>query len=373
MNESSDTKSADIAARGDRASSLVSLIDSLTSRPNVDEALAAHLEGVRELLVAPYARDAPFLTVIMRTQGNRVEAFKDALLCLAAQTCADFEVVVVAHNVGATELGVLKNIIDAQPQSFSTRVRISEITGGGRAVPLNEGVRHARGRYIAVFDDDDLLFANWVEEFLATSQTSEGKLLRSIVASQVVVPELWPQDEDGYRTATWPKAEYSRRFDLYDHLVVNHSPFMSWAFPSHLFAVLGVRFDEELAVCEDWDVILQGSLLMGVEEVDSLASIYRRWDGGSSSYTVHSSEEWRESEKRVVDRLDSMAHVLPVGGVSELRRRNQPVENPNDALAAQLHAIHISRSWRAIQRLRHYLVPAKRFVGKILRTLGLRK
>src|SRR5699024_9550868 len=142
------------------------------------------------------------------------------------------------------------------------RVRLVDVRGGGRARPLNVGIELARGHYISVFDDDDLVLANWVEGFLAASVSAEGKLLRSLVATQTVVPEQWSQDAHGFRSMSWPKAEYARSFDLYDHLIVNHSPFMSWAFPSHLFSMLGVRFDEQLAVCEDWDVILQGSLLM---------------------------------------------------------------------------------------------------------------
>lgn len=373
MSESSGGLTDGRGAGADRASSLVSLIDALTSRPAVDAALATHLAGVREILVAPHTGDAPFLTVMMRTQARRLEAFKDALHCLAAQTCTDFDLLVLAHDVDDVDRDVLQQIINSQPESFSTRIRLVDVRGGGRARPLNAGIELVQGRYVAIFDDDDLVFANWVEGFYEASHLAEGRLLRAICATQVVVPEMWPQDEEGYRSMSWPKAEYARNFNLYDHLIVNHSPFMSWAFPSHLFRILGVRFDEQLAVCEDWDVILQGALLVGVEDVDSLTSIYRRWDGGSSSYTVHSSDEWRASEKRVVDRLDSMAHVLPVGGVGQLRRRSLRAEPTDSGLAAQLHAIHTSRSWRVIQRMRHILVPARRLVGRLLRALRLRK
>ena len=36
--------------------------------------------------------EVPFLSVVMRTQGKRICALKEALLCLYAQTCRDFEV-----------------------------------------------------------------------------------------------------------------------------------------------------------------------------------------------------------------------------------------------------------------------------------------
>ena len=74
----------------------------------------------------------------------------------------------------------------------------------------------------------------------------------------------------GFRTSSWPKAEYPDHFDLLQHLLVNYSPFMSWAFPRSLFFTYGLRFDEQLTVCEDWDVILRGSLICGVDDVPHL-------------------------------------------------------------------------------------------------------
>ena len=42
--------------------------------------------------------DAPFLSIVMRTVGNRVEAMREALLCLAAQDDDSFELLVMVHN-----------------------------------------------------------------------------------------------------------------------------------------------------------------------------------------------------------------------------------------------------------------------------------
>jgi hypothetical protein len=146
-----------------------------------------------------------------------------------------------------------------------------------------------------------------------------GRMLRGIVANQKVTPEVWPHGEAGFRTFSWPAAEYPQTFQPLRHLVVNYSPFMSWAFPRSLFHVLGVRFDEELTVCEDWDVILRGSLLCGVDEVHALTAIYRRWEGGVSSYTLHSTESWRASEQRVIDRINGSVISLPPGSMQEIR------------------------------------------------------
>ena len=144
-------------------------------------------------------------------------------------------------------------------------------------------------------------------------------LIRSVVAVQNVAPELWPTDQEGFRTLSWPAAKYPREFDVFQHFLINHSPFMSWAFPRELFERFGLRFDESLAVCEDWDVILQGSLLCGVESVENLTAIYRRWQGGSSSYTIHSTADWAAAEQRVIDRIDASVLTLPPGSMRRAR------------------------------------------------------
>ncbi|MCU1441449.1 MAG: hypothetical protein JWP85_2446 [Rhodoglobus sp.] len=304
---------------GQQQSTFVGLLDIVAGRRKVDPELAARLTAVSQYLNQPDEADRPFLTVLLRTQGRRAEPFKDALLCLAAQTDEDFEVIVLEHDAIPEDARDVRRVLERLPERFAARVQLAEVNGGTRAKPLNVGVELARGRYIAVYDDDDLLFGNWVEEFKRTAG-SGNRLLRAVVANQSVRPEMWPQDQDGFRTTSWPRPEYPDHFDLLQHLLVNFSPFMSWAFPRALFHTYGLRFDEELQVCEDWDVILRGSLLCGVDDVAALTSIYRRWEGGESSYTRHSSIDWRESEQRVIDRINESSITMPPGAMESMRR-----------------------------------------------------
>ena len=301
-------------------SAFVDLINVLSTRERVDPEFARHLAAVKALLVANEDPSLPFLTVLLRTQGRRLEPFKDALLCLAAQTHQDFEVIVLEHDATPNDAERVKQVIGRLTPEFAKRVRLIEVEGGLRATPLNAGIEAAQGRYVAVFDDDDLLFAHWVEEFYQASRGAEGRMLRAVVANQSVSPETWPQGHEGFRTSSWPKVEFPIHFNQLKHLVMNYSPFMSWAFPRSLFFTYGLRFDEELTVCEDWDMILRGSLLCGVTEVPALTSIYRRWQGtGVSSYTTHSSESWRASEQRVIDRVNSGTITLPSQSMQKIR------------------------------------------------------
>jgi glycosyltransferase involved in cell wall biosynthesis len=272
-----------------------------------------------ERALAPRTDDSPFLSVLVRTQGNRIAPLKDALLCLAGQTDQDFEVVLLVHSEDEGSIAEVTRLVGRLEPTFRERVRLDVVKGGARAAPLNVGLADARGRFVSFFDDDDLLMGHWVESFRAAAARAPGCMLRSLSAIQWVRPETWHGDVAGVRTTSWPTVEYPPGFNHVDHLLVNRSPFMTWAFPRTLFSSLGLRFDEELFVCEDWDVILQGAAVCGVEDVGELTSIYRRSRSGDSSYIVHRRSEWIGSEERVRARLDAAPVLLPAGSVDSLR------------------------------------------------------
>ena len=292
-------------------SSLVGLADGIISRENVDPELAERLAVVRDYLVAEEDAERPFLTVLVRTQGKRIETLRDALLCLQSQSDQDFEVIVLDHDSQPDAAAAVRASVAILAPSLRDRVRVLTVSGGSRATPLNVGVLAAQGRYIAVYDDDDILFGHWVEAFHAASAGSHGRLLRANVANQRAQPEAWGTAA-GFRTISRAMVEYPPIFDQLSHFLVNYSPFMSWAFPRSLFFTYGVRFDESLTVVEDWDMILQGSMLLGVTDVPALTAIYRRWEGLGNSYSEHSLEAWNDSEQRVIDRInDSVSMMAP--------------------------------------------------------------
>ncbi|MCB1297486.1 MAG: glycosyltransferase family 2 protein [Microthrixaceae bacterium] len=314
-----------------------------------DQFSSRGLGRAADLFVAEFTRDAegvrPFLTVVLRTQGKRPEALKDALLCLAGQSNEDFEVIVAAHDATVEDFLQVNEIIAAQPASFKSRISTLEVRGGRRSKPLNVAVEQARGRYVSFFDDDDLLFGHWVESFAEMAEREPGKLVRAVVASQRASIEMWPQDQTGFRHMNWPDAEYPAHFDQFAHLQMNFSPFMGWAFPREIFDVLGLRFDEELYVCEDWDLILRASLLCGVVQAPEMTAIYRRWEGAESSYTTHDDTQWQASQARVIAKLNEQAVIMPAGTVGLVRQLlADRVELGR--LRAELHALLTSRSWR---------------------------
>lgn len=346
------------ANKGIAEPSLPGLLQVLLDQAAVAPEFAEHVGAALAHLDSALRGDnhsGPFLSVIMRTQGLRLEAFADALLCLAAQTDQDFELIVVAHDVDERSHEAIASVIEQHATLLPPRVQLVSASGGTRSRPLNEGVARAHGLYYAFFDDDDLLFAHWVESFHVAAIADPGRLFHAVSAIQRISPQRWPDGREGFRTLSWAMPEYALEFDTLRNYLVNHSPFMSIAFPRALFATLGFRFDETLEVCEDWEVILRGSSLLGIGSVQHLTSIYRRWeDGGASSYTQHSRTEWKESEQRLLARLDSEPALLPPGSVSRLRRL---IGDEN--AASHLTDLLSSKAWRVTAPVRRLSTAAR--------------
>ncbi|WP_353988423.1 glycosyltransferase family 2 protein [Ruicaihuangia caeni] len=349
-------------------SNFVAMLDLMIAREHVDPEFARRLRAVREYIGAP-DESSPFLTVVVRTQGKRLESLKDALLCLSAQTDQDFEVVLVAHNALPEGLEGVGSILERQPNGFRERVRLIEVSGGTRSRPLNVGVEAANGRYLAFYDDDDLLFAHWVEEFHTAARTHEGRLMRSTVANQSVEPEVWSGGQAGFRSTSWPKAEHAQHFDQLKHMLVNHSPFMTFAFPATLFTRYGMRFDEDLEVAEDWDMVLRGSLTAGVTEIASLTATYRRWSGGESSYTAHTRERWLASEQLVIDKIEHAVFMLPPGSMKAIREIvlfNEALEGFRFLFAGNQLRRSVRWMWRIVGPAVHYAATARNRLRRML-------
>lgn len=301
----------------------------------------------------PQVVKQPFLSVVIRTQGKRIECLKDALLSLNAQSDQDFEVILVQHGPKVSK--AVQDVIELQPESLKNKIRVIAVSGGKRAVPLNAGVEASQGEYLAFYDDDDLLFANWVEEFKKQLKATPGHVLRSQVATLQVQAATWSlTDDHGLRTSGWPHAEYAKSFSRVDHLLVNHSPFMGLAFPRTLFTEHGLTFDESLTVCEDWDFLLRASSIYPVADVNYLTALYRRWEGQETSYTVHDVEEWRASEEKVISKLSTSSVTLRGDDVSRIRQ----LLAEEQELHASRHIVETYRlmlnslSWRITQPLR---------------------
>lgn len=264
--------------------------------------------------------DAPFLSVLMRTQGRRTHELREVLLCLSAQSFTDFEVVLTAHKVDVEQQIAVERIIADQPADLRGRIRLLLLDTGGRAAPLNHSLRHARGSYCVILDDDDLVLEHWAATFHAHAAAAPGRIVRSLaVAQETVRAEV--QGLGVTRAVGPPEARFATEFSLLQHLTANQSPAHTWAFPRSMHRDFAMEFDESMSTTEDWEFLLRAVSLVGVTNVPLVTAIYHWWGNQGSSRTSHPFAEWRQNHSEVERRMDSAPFLLPTGETRDLRER----------------------------------------------------
>ena len=292
----------------------------------VDQFVRAYLPAARSQLAAvqlPGSQapgepaSVPFLSVIVRTQGRRLVTLEDNLTSLAAQTNRDIEVVICCHDTADSDYAAVVEVMERLPRWLVERTRAIRVEGGGRAHPLAVGVAEASGRYVAFLDDDDLALSHWVEEFAKLVKLHPGAVVRAGCATHSIDEESW-ECGTGYCQIGPTTTPYPLEFDLVAHLVGNRTPNCSVAVPRSCFTDLGVSFDDELPVLEDWDMLLSASLLCGVVSTPEVTSLYRRWKRGYASHIEHREEQWELTTWSIRGRFDAKPLLVPPGTVSRL-------------------------------------------------------
>jgi SAM-dependent methyltransferase/GT2 family glycosyltransferase len=260
------------------------------------------------------------LAVVVRTQGKRSSRLRDALTCLAAQTTDGFEVLLMVHS--DDEEPVLREVRDLVSDFnpvFSLRVRVVHVSGGRRARPLNAALDRIKAEYVAFLDDDDLVMADWVESFVEEA-TGDGAIIRSSVA----VREVSKPEEDShchpYVVHSSLQFRYELDFDLLRHFWQNETPICTFAVPRSLIETVGLRFDEDLPVLEDWDFLMRAAAFTSVRDTHKVTSLYQMWRSGESSASLHDVELWQGTQRVLQDRMSLRPLVLPVGSADRLAK-----------------------------------------------------
>ena len=274
---------------------------------------AIYLEKYQQIVEAEKeaaGEKAPFLSVVIRTQGNRSEMLRETFLALYGQSDEDFEVILVKHKAQPENAAMVDEIVAEQPESLRCRIRTLDLNEGNRTAPINFGLAHAHGEYVVILDDDDIVFDHWVESFHKAAMKDGGCILHSYCVGQ-----KWEilEDADGkqaLRAAGTPDAIYCYDFNVAEEARKNRCPLMGLAFPGFLFREFGKVFDETLATTEDWDYLMRFAYLLGVVDIKSPTSIYRNFANGSNSVAMHKQSEWNQNYAKIIDKGRFMPKIL---------------------------------------------------------------
>lgn len=282
---------------------------------DVNQFVRAYLPGPVAVPVAgPVA--GPFLSIVMRTMGTKPDSMIEALSCLGGQTDSDWELIVSVHG-DDTALSGVREIVDLFDDEVRSRIRVTSVLGGTRARPANHGLELATGRYVAFFDDDDFVTADWVETFHRGADRAPGSVVRVWCADRDVEPASAAGGVQPYRTASGLRPTFTTPFDLIQHLYENRTPLHSFAVPRTVVSELGIMWNDDLMICEDWDFLLRCAMWCGVTDMEAVTAVYNRWSKVASLHTVPQ-WSWNTSREWVRHQIDSGPFLLPPGSVGRL-------------------------------------------------------
>src|SRR5471032_1033194 len=82
-----------------------------------DALVGRFLKSLHPQAIGASARDnsvnsVPFLSIITRTQGLRLDTLRDVFLCLSGQSCIDFEHLVMGHRLTPDADRAVQELID---------------------------------------------------------------------------------------------------------------------------------------------------------------------------------------------------------------------------------------------------------------------
>jgi glycosyltransferase involved in cell wall biosynthesis len=181
---------------------------------------------------------SPTLSVIIPT-FNRWPLVGEAIESVLAQSFSDFELIVV--NDGSTDC------TGAELVRFGSRLRLLTQPNRGVSAARNLAVCHARGRYLAFLDSDDL----WLPQKLA---------IQTVFMTQNPSVQICQTEEIWIRNGVRVNAKTKHRKpsgDIFtaslDLCLVSPSAVM---LTRELFERVG-GFDETFPVCEDYDLWLR--------------------------------------------------------------------------------------------------------------------
>jgi GT2 family glycosyltransferase len=197
----------------------------------------------------PQLKESPLVSVIIRTQGMRLELLRQAMQTVMHQTHNNIELIVVEDGGQRCRDAVLKNQEMTRPQ-----LRYYSLPKLGRSSAGNEGMRQAHGEYVMFLDDDDLLYADHIETLMHTIANNPDCVAAYSLAWRV---KTYFGDDSRVCNEYFDLSSLFNQPYCYETLTrYNYIPIQSILFKRALYQERG-GFDESLDQLEDWNLWLR--------------------------------------------------------------------------------------------------------------------
>lgn len=230
---------------------------------------------------------------------NAAEHLKETLESIFSQTFTNLEVVAVDDGSADDSVAILR--------SYGDRVVLVEQENQGPAAARNQGVKHARGEWIAFLDADDLWVPGKLEAQLASMNGCEWSYTDSIFMGGANDQKRDSELNDKPSGDVF-EALICGNFIGTSSLMIKRAVFLEFD-----------GFDQQLRSIQDWDLWMR------------IASRYPVAYLGEPmvKYRVHSSSTSRSTRKTLPNHLRVINKVFSLDGVGASKMHLKPLAKAN--------------------------------------------
>ncbi len=230
--------------------------------------------------------DPGLVSVVIPTR-DRPSLLVRAVESALAQTYPHIEILIVFDGAQPDAVSAVERVGDPRIRACALPESV------GLASALNAGIREARGRWIALLDDDDV----WFPEKLAAQVAAAA---RSAFAQPIVATRVLARSEAGDRI--WPRRVIEAGESMAHYLFVRRTPFggeslllpSAIMFPRDLAAGCPFRDGLRFHVDVDWLLRVAAVPGVGVEFVPNPAPLLA-WNVDEGRPRISTALGWRES------------------------------------------------------------------------------
>jgi glycosyltransferase involved in cell wall biosynthesis len=235
---------------------------------------------------------SPLVSVVIPTH-NRAHYITEAIDSVLAQTYPYYEIIVIDDGSTDNTREVLRG--------YGDRVRYFHQDGRGQAHARNRAVSEARGKYIAMLDDDDVWLPNKLELQVATLEQDDGV--------GFVGTDMYITDASGNIIDRWGKPpSVPETFEsLFEENILGAPSVM---IRKRLIEEVG-GFDESLRTTDDYDLWLR---LARVSRFKCLAVPTVKW-------RMHGSNKHKDRPQKLKDRVRILTRPDNIGHLGFVARR----------------------------------------------------
>ncbi|HUU43234.1 MAG TPA: glycosyltransferase, partial [Planctomycetota bacterium] len=288
------------------------------------EAKSGRTPGTRE----------PLVSVVMPAY-NTGRFIAQAIRSVLRQTWTHWELIVIDDGSTDDTAAVVATFSDP-------RIRCISRENTGLSAARNEGIRRARGEYIAFLDSDDL----WFPEKLA----AQAKILEEDPEAGLTYSNYWFVDEDGVRTGA-PRFSFARLADGWclEKLLVRNAVLgpTTVVLRRSVLDRVGL-FHTDLRASEDWDMWRRVAVHCKFRYLPRALGAYRIRRGSLTGRH----DLMGRCERMVMDRAFADPEVkqrIPADRRRRLRRRADAVHFYNIG-SRQLRAGDVAQAVRSFMR-----------------------